>query len=74
MARLDSLPEPIRGHLATLPCPTFETTPFVEAPPADERRVAMNQLRNRYCSESGRRLPSDCFPYNAKLFPGYTHV
>ena len=22
MARLDSLPEPIRGHLATLPCPT----------------------------------------------------
>jgi D-proline reductase (dithiol) PrdB len=41
MARLDSLPEPIRGHLATLPCPTFETTPFVESPDAGERRVAM---------------------------------
>ena len=31
----------MKGHLATLPCPTFETTPFVEAPPAGERRVAM---------------------------------
>jgi len=41
MARLYSLPEPIRGHLANPPCPTFETTPFVEAPPASERRVAM---------------------------------
>ena len=41
MARLDSFPEPMRGHLATLPCPTFKTTPFVEAPPAGERRVAM---------------------------------
>ena len=41
MARLDSLPEPMRGYLATLPCPTFETTPFVDAPPAGERRVAI---------------------------------
>ena len=41
MARLDSMPEPMRGYLAKLPCPTFETTPFVEAPPAGDRRVAM---------------------------------
>jgi len=41
MALLDSLPEPMRGYLATLPCPTFETTPFVDAPPAVERRVAI---------------------------------
>ncbi len=41
MARLDSMPEPMRGHLANLPCPIFETTPFVEAPPAGDRRVAM---------------------------------
>ena len=41
MARLDSLPESIRGHLATLPCPTFETTPFVQAHDAGERRVTM---------------------------------
>ena len=41
MARLDSFPEPMRGHLTTLACPTFETTPFVEAPPSGKRRVAM---------------------------------
>jgi D-proline reductase (dithiol) PrdB len=41
MACLDSFPEPMRGHIATLACPTFETTPFVEAPPSGERRVAM---------------------------------
>jgi D-proline reductase (dithiol) PrdB len=41
MARLDSLAEPMKGYLATLPCPTFETTSFVEAPPAGERRVAI---------------------------------
>ena len=40
MARLDSLPEPMRKHLAELPCPVFETTPFVEAPGPGERRVA----------------------------------
>jgi hypothetical protein len=31
----------MRAHLANLPCPTFETTPFVEAPPTGERHVAM---------------------------------
>ena len=41
MARLENLPEPMRKHLADLPCPVFETTPFVEAPIPGERRVAM---------------------------------
>ena len=41
MARLESLPEPMRKHLADLPCPVFETTPFVKAPRTGERRVAM---------------------------------
>jgi len=41
MARLESLPEPMRKHLADLPCPVFETTPFVESPGPGERRVAM---------------------------------
>jgi D-proline reductase (dithiol) PrdB len=31
----------MRGHLGNLPCPAFETTPFVDAPPASERRVAI---------------------------------
>ena len=41
MVRLASLPEPMRGHLGNLPCPTFETSPFVDAPPASDRRVAL---------------------------------
>ena len=41
MVRLANIPEPMRGHLGNLPCPTFETTPFVDAPPASERRVAI---------------------------------
>jgi len=41
MARLESLPASMRSHLANLPCPTFETTPFVKAPRGGERRVAM---------------------------------
>ena len=41
MARLDNMPEPIRGHIANLACPIFETTPFAEAPRAGDRRVTM---------------------------------
>ena len=41
MVRLASLPEPMRGHLGNLPCPTFETSPFVDAPPPSDRRVAI---------------------------------
>ncbi|MBW2622635.1 MAG: selenoprotein B glycine/betaine/sarcosine/D-proline reductase [Deltaproteobacteria bacterium] len=41
MVRLASIPEPMRGHMEKLPCPTFENTPFVKAPPAGERRVAI---------------------------------
>jgi D-proline reductase (dithiol) PrdB len=41
MVRLASIPESTRSHLEKLPCPTFENTPFVIAPPASERRVAM---------------------------------
>ena len=52
MARLDSMPEPIRGHLAKLPCPVFKTTPFIEAPPAADRRVAI-------ISTAGLHRPGD---------------
>jgi hypothetical protein len=41
MARLENLPAPMRKHLADLPCPVFETTPFVEPPAPGQRRVAM---------------------------------
>lgn len=41
MARLQDLPEPLRSHLAHLPCPSFETTPWAPGPPLNQRRVAL---------------------------------
>jgi D-proline reductase (dithiol) PrdB len=41
MARLEHMPEATRTHLENLPCPAFDTTPFVKAPPAGQRRVAI---------------------------------
>lgn len=41
MARLDRMPEPMRSHLATLPCPTFEIHPWASGPPLRQRRVAI---------------------------------
>lgn len=41
MARLDDIPEPTRTAVANIPCPAFETTPFVGGPPLAERRVAI---------------------------------
>src|SRR5579872_4225352 len=41
MARLDDIPEPTRTAVANLPCPSFETTPFVTGPALSERRVAI---------------------------------
>jgi D-proline reductase (dithiol) PrdB len=41
MARLEDIPEPTRTAVANLPCPAFETTPFVTGPKLSERRVAI---------------------------------
>lgn len=41
MARLEKFPEPVRSHLANLPCPTFEDKPWVQGPPLSQRRVAL---------------------------------
>ncbi len=41
MARLDKMPENERDHLLSLPCPTFETTPWVAGPSLAERRLAL---------------------------------
>jgi D-proline reductase (dithiol) PrdB len=37
MARLEDIPEPTRTAVANLPCPSFDTTPFVGGPPLSER-------------------------------------
>lgn len=41
MAHLNDIPEPTRTAVATIPCPVFETTPFVTGPPLAQRRVAI---------------------------------
>jgi D-proline reductase (dithiol) PrdB len=41
MARPEDIPQPTRDAVLNLPCPTFETTPFVSGPPLSQRRVAI---------------------------------
>ena len=41
VARLDRMPEIERTHLLSLPCPTYDTTPWVTGPVLSERRLAL---------------------------------
>jgi D-proline reductase (dithiol) PrdB len=41
MARLDGLPEDERKHLLSLPCPSFESAPWVSGQPLAKRRLAL---------------------------------
>ena len=41
MARLDRLPAPEREHLLAIPCPTFETAPWAEAPLLSQSKLAL---------------------------------
>ena len=41
MVRLIDLPEWERDYLSGLPCPTFDTDPWVAGPPLSQRRVAI---------------------------------
>ena len=41
MARLNQMQEPMYSHLADLPCPQFEKTPWAKGPKLSERRVAI---------------------------------
>jgi D-proline reductase (dithiol) PrdB len=41
MARIEDIPEPTRTAVANLPCPSFDTAPFVGGPALSQRRVAI---------------------------------
>jgi D-proline reductase (dithiol) PrdB len=41
MARVEDIPQPTRDVVQNLPCPVFDTTPFVSGPPLTDRRVAI---------------------------------
>ena len=41
MARPEDIPQPTRDVVVNLPCPSYETTPFVSGPPLSQRRIAI---------------------------------
>lgn len=41
MAQLNRMPEPMRSHLAKLPCPSFNDQPWVSGQSLSHRRVAL---------------------------------
>ncbi len=41
MARLNQMPEPMRTHIADLPCPQFDKTPWAAGTALGEQRVAI---------------------------------
>ena len=41
MARIEDIPEPTRNAVLTVPCPAYETTPFVRGPALSQRRIAI---------------------------------
>ena len=41
MARIEDIPQPTRDAALAVPCPTFDTQPFVQGPELAKRRVAI---------------------------------
>ena len=41
MARFEQMNEALGNHLEKLPCPRFDTQPWVDGPPLNKRRVAI---------------------------------
>ena len=41
MARIEDIPQPTRDAVLAVPCPRFDTKPFVGGPPLAQRRVAI---------------------------------
>lgn len=49
MVRLEKLSEREQELLLSLPCPEFDTNPFVSGPPLNERRVAIVTTSGLHC-------------------------
>lgn len=41
MAKLEQMPEPMRSHIAKLPCPAYSTQPWVIGPELKKRRITI---------------------------------
>lgn len=71
MARLDRMPEPMRSHLANLPCPTFDTRPWVTGPPLNQRRLALISTAGLH--RRGDR-PFESMTGDYRIIPGDVHA
>jgi D-proline reductase (dithiol) PrdB len=67
MARLDRMPEPLRSHLAKLPCPSFENQPWVSGPSPDRRRVCVFSTAGLH--QRGDRS-YECMTWDYRVIPG----
>ncbi len=67
MVRLTDIPEPARRMLLELPCPTFNTRPWVSGPPLRERRVAMISTAGLH-TRGDRTFSADAADY--RVIPG----
>ena len=67
MARLIQMAEPMRSHLADLPCPRFDSTPWATGTKLSERRVAV--LSTAGLHRRGDR-PFQGFEGDYRIIPG----
>ncbi len=67
MARLNDIPEPERSELLALPCPTFNTQPWITGPPLRERRVAIISTAGLH-TRHDRTFSADASDY--RVIPG----
>jgi D-proline reductase (dithiol) PrdB len=76
MARPEDIPQPTRDVVQNLPCPTFDTTPFVSGPPLKDRRIAIltsaaliirGQKPFAFGSGETRFIPADIAPNDLLL-------
>ena len=68
MVRLEQMPEADREYYEELPCPTFDTQPWVEGPPLNRRRVAIVSTAGLHGRDDRPFTldPGDCY----RVIPG----
>jgi D-proline reductase (dithiol) PrdB len=71
MARLNLMSEPMRSHLAKLPCPTFPTNPWITGPKLTERRVSLISTAGLH--RRGDR-PFESMTGDYRVIPGNTQA
>ena len=67
MARLNQMPEPMRSHLADLPCPSFKKHPWATGPALSRRRISLISTAGLH--RRGDR-PFDAMNGDYRVIPG----